>query len=107
MTTYAPGMDIVQTGDPILRARAAEVNAADIDSDAMRELVDAMVATMRAAPGVGLAAPQIGVPLRVIVVEDRAELMQSLSAAERQERRREAYPLCVVINPVLRPVGAE
>lgn len=52
------------TGDPVLHAPAAEV--ADID-DSVRELVHDMEETMAAAPGVGLAAPQVGVPLRIFV----------------------------------------
>lgn len=51
-------------GDPVLRQRAADV--ADVD-DSVRKLMDDMVDTMQAAPGVGLAAPQIGVLRRVIV----------------------------------------
>jgi peptide deformylase len=52
------------TGDPVLHAPAAEVT--DID-DSVRELVHDMEETMAAAPGVGLAAPQVGVPLRLFV----------------------------------------
>ncbi|CAN5812066.1 peptide deformylase [soil metagenome] len=51
-------------GDPVLRQRAADVT--DIDGNLVR-LVDDMVATMYAAPGVGLAAPQIGVQKRLFV----------------------------------------
>jgi peptide deformylase len=49
-----------------LRTRAAEVS--EIDAD-LRRLVDDMLETMYAAPGVGLAAPQIGIPLRVVVFD--------------------------------------
>ena len=52
--------------DKILRGKAKRVGRID---DYIKRLVDDMFETMRAAPGVGLAAPQIGVPLRVIVVE--------------------------------------
>lgn len=51
---------------PVLRSPAAEVH--EIDAD-IRRLVDDMLETMYDAPGVGLAAPQIGVPLRVIVFD--------------------------------------
>jgi peptide deformylase len=64
-----------------------------------------MVASMRAAPGVGLAAPQLGVGLRVFVVEDRTELMATLSPAELAERERVPVPLRVFVNPVVTPVG--
>lgn len=52
------------SGDPALHSPAAPV--AEID-DTVRELVRDMVETMEAAPGVGLAAPQVGVPLRIFV----------------------------------------
>jgi peptide deformylase len=53
-------------GDPVLRTKAKRVRQID---DSIRKLLDDMVETMRAAPGVGLAAPQIGVSLRVVVIE--------------------------------------
>ena len=52
--------------DPVLRQKARRVR--DIDAS-IRKLVEDMINTMRAAPGVGLAAPQVGIPLRVIVIE--------------------------------------
>jgi peptide deformylase len=73
----------------------------------MSDLVATMIATMRAAPGVGLAAPQIGVPLRVIVLEDREELQKSLTPDERRERERTPFPTRVFFNPVLSPIGEE
>ena len=57
---------IVKYGDPVLHAPAAPVERID---DEIRALFDDMVATMYAAPGIGLAAPQVGVPLRVIVID--------------------------------------
>ena len=53
-------------GDPVLRRRADEIT--DVD-DRLVRLVDDMVATMYAAPGVGLAAPQIGVEKRLFVYD--------------------------------------
>lgn len=52
--------------DPVLREKCSPVEAFDDD---LRKLVDDMVDTMHAAPGIGLAAPQIGVPRRVAVVD--------------------------------------
>ncbi len=52
--------------DPVLRNKARKVTAFGQD---LQTLIDDMIETMRVAPGVGLAAPQIDVPLRVIVVE--------------------------------------
>ncbi|QEE61374.1 peptide deformylase [Salinibacterium sp. dk2585] len=57
-------LPIVITGDPVLHTPAGPVK--DFN-DELRSLVDDMFETMDAAPGVGLAAPQVGVPLRVFV----------------------------------------
>lgn len=57
-------------GDPVLRETCREVEAVD---DEVRALVDDLMETMYAADGVGLAAPQIGVPLRVFVFDVRDE----------------------------------
>lgn len=100
-------MSIVQTGAPVLRGSAQEVPIDRIGTPAFRELVETMIATMRQAPGVGLAAPQIGVPLRVIVLEDREELLATLTAAEREERERVPFETRVFVNPVLKTIGDE
>ena len=51
--------------DPVLRQKSKRVRSID---NSIKELVNNMIETMHAAPGVGLAAPQVGVPLRVIVI---------------------------------------
>ncbi len=61
-----PALTIRQYGDPVLKERARDV--ADIDA-ALVSLVDAMVETMYAAPGMGLAANQIGVQKRIFVYD--------------------------------------
>lgn len=95
---------IVQAGDPVLRGRAAEVPVEKITTPEMQALFDRMIETMRKAPGVGLAAPQIGIPWRVIVLEDRAELMSKLTPVEIAERGRVAFAPRVLVNPVLRVI---
>ena len=98
---------IVQTGHPILRERAAEVTVQQIETAQFQQLVDTMIAVMRQAPGVGLAAPQIGVSMRVIVLEDTEQAAAHLAPQERHEREREPFPLRVFVNPVLRLQGKE
>jgi peptide deformylase len=56
---------------------------------------------MRAAPGVGLAAPQIGESIQLAVIEDRAEYIDDLPPEELAERQRSAIPFHVIINPTL------
>ena len=55
-------LPIVQVGDPVLRATAQPVAVADLAD--LVQLISEMRDTMRDAPGVGLAAPQIGLSLR-------------------------------------------
>jgi peptide deformylase len=98
---------IVQAGAPVLRERAGEVAPDRIATAEFQDLVDRMIAVMRAAPGVGLAAPQIDVALRVIVLEDTETLVAQLTEAERRERERAPFPVRVFVNPVLRHVGDE
>jgi peptide deformylase len=57
-------LEICVTGDPVLHTAARPVTAVD---DELRQLVSDMYETMDLAPGVGLAAPQVGVPLRLFV----------------------------------------
>jgi len=96
---------IVYAGDSVLRAVAAPVPLSMFGTRQLRSLVEEMVAVMRAAPGVGLAAPQIGIGWRVIVVEDDDESMAHLSEEERLERGRVRLPLTAIINPVLKRIG--
>ena len=57
---------ILVVGNPVLRQKAKKVSQVDRP---LQKLIDDMIETMKAAPGVGLAAPQIGVPLRLAVIE--------------------------------------
>ena len=59
-------LPILVAPDPRLKAKARRVAAVDDD---VRRLMDDMLETMYAAPGIGLAAPQVGVPRRVLVVD--------------------------------------
>lgn len=61
-----PVRDIVTLPNPVLRRKAHKVIVFDKD---LQELIDDMIETLRDAPGVGLAAPQVGESIRLIVVE--------------------------------------
>lgn len=75
-------MEIKKYPDEVLKKKASPVDVIDAD---MRRLVDDMVETMYAAPGVGLAAPQVGVSKRIVVID--------ISNDE------EKHPLIVLVNP--------
>ena len=106
-TMAAPEIPIVQTGNPVLRARAKDVPVEQIGTPEFQKLIARMTEAMRKAPGVGLAAPQLGVSLRILVLEDPEALQASLTPQERAERERTPVPLRVIINPTLTPIGEE
>ena len=99
--------DIVQTGDPVLRRPARPLTAEEIATPFVQELIVSMRQTMLAAPGVGLAAPQVGEGLQVVVVEDAGGSPETMSAARREELGRDELPFTVLINPVVQPAGEE
>lgn len=70
-------LDIVTEGDPRLRQKAHRVRTVD---DAIRRLAADMHETMLDAPGVGLAAPQVGIPLRLFVVHVPKDYVEEGSA---------------------------
>ncbi len=98
-------LKIVQAGDPVLRKRSRPLTKEEITSAQIQQLIDLMRTTMREAPGVGLAAPQIGQSIQLAVIEDRATYISDLSADELEERQRSAIPFHVIINPKLSVVG--
>jgi peptide deformylase len=100
-------LKVWQAGDPALRRNARPLSVDDILSPRTQDLIEWMRETMHDAPGVGLAAPQVGLPLQLAVIEDSAELIQSLSAAQIAERGRRPVPFHVVINPTLTVQGNE
>jgi len=94
-------LKIVQAGDPVLRKQSRPLTKDEIGSPSIQLLIELMRNTMREAPGVGLAAPQIGKSLQLAVIEDRAEYLTRLSADELAETQRAAIPFHVIINPKL------
>ncbi|HWF91264.1 MAG TPA: peptide deformylase [Terriglobales bacterium] len=94
-------LKIVQAGEEVLRQQARALTRDEIVSPYIQQLVEHMRDTMRDAPGVGLAAPQIGESVQLIVIEDRAEYQRELTSAQLEERGRKPIPFHVLINPRL------
>ncbi len=92
-------LKIVQVGEPVLRQRARPLLQEEIALPETQQLIVWMHETMRDAPGVGLAAPQVGLPLQLAVIEDRPEYSKDVSADRLAERERQAVPFQVLINP--------
>ncbi len=93
---------IVAAGDPVLR-RPAEPYDGQLGPALLARFVEALRLTMHAAPGVGLAAPQVGVGLRIAVIEDPATVPEEVRTA----RARVPVPFRVLVNPVYAPVGGD
>jgi peptide deformylase len=94
-------LKICEAGEQVLRQRARALTAGEIRSPQIQELIACMYETMRAAPGVGLAAPQIGLGLQLAVIEDRQESLTTLPKEYAAERLRTAVAPHVIINPTL------
>jgi peptide deformylase len=96
-------LPIVECGDPVLRRPAEPVSASELGTSELQLLIARMRATMYAAPGVGLAAPQVGVSIQLAVLQDGQERWGQLTEDERTARERNDLPFTVLVNPVLRP----
>lgn len=91
-------LPIVAAGHPVLRG-VAEPYDGQLDAGLLERFVTALRETMLAAPGVGLAAPQVGIPLSIAVVEDRARGPREALDA----RDRTPLPFRVLLNPSYEP----
>jgi peptide deformylase len=96
-----PVLKIVQAGDPVLRRAARALSLDELRSPQLQGLILAMRETMRDAPGVGLAAPQVGESLQLVVIEDPPELQVGLSPEQLAERERAPVAFHVLVNPEL------
>jgi peptide deformylase len=92
-------LKIVQVGEPVLRQKARPLLTEEIALAETQQLIEWMRDTMRDAPGVGLAAPQIGLPIQLAVIEDRSEYSKDIAAERLSERERRSVPFQVLINP--------
>ena len=91
--------EIVEIGHPVLRERAREVTPEELRSGELQQLIDDMIATMRAANGAGLAANQVAETVRVAVVEVREGNVRY--------PYKPPIPLTVIVNPLIEPLDEE
>ena len=94
-------LKIVQAGEPVLRRVARPLTTDEIRSAGVKQLVVLMRETMRDAPGVGLAAPQIGEALQLAVIEDRAEYIDGMPEEMRLAQGRKPVAFHALFNPRL------
>lgn len=93
-------LPIVQVGEPVLRQKA-ELYSGQLSKKTLNRLVEVMRKTMLEAPGVGLAAPQVGLDLALAVIEDH------LRDDEDDPREVAELPFRTIINPSYEPVGED
>lgn len=91
---------IVQAGHPVLRQEAAPFDG-QISPGELEQLIAVMRHVMHEAPGVGLAAPQLGIPLQVAVLEDQYDVDPEAAAV----RHRTPLDFLAILNPRYSPVG--
>nr|XP_046249802.1 peptide deformylase, mitochondrial [Scatophagus argus] len=97
-----PYSHVCQVGDPVLRSHATAVDPAAITGPEIQKVISTMVKVMRKLECVGLSAPQIGVPLRILVLEYPKKMFEESSPAAREYRGLSVQPLRVFVNPQLR-----
>jgi len=98
-------LKILSVGDPALRNVSRTLTRAEILSAPIQNLIEWMRETVRDAPGVGLAAPQVGESVQLAVIEDRLEYHKALTEAELKERERKEIPFHVIVNPAIELLG--
>jgi peptide deformylase len=92
-------LKVARLGHPVLRMKASEVEAADIKAGKFRALVDDMIETMHEYEGVGLAGPQVHLPLRIFVFEVQEKVAKRRGIAKLNAG--------VFFNAVYEPIGTE
>jgi peptide deformylase len=100
-------LKIYQTGQPVLRKKAKQVSKKLLAKKETQELIDLMIKTLRDAPGVGLAAPQVGEQLQIFIVDDKAEYHEQVPKAVLKAQERKPIPLKVFVNPELEVIEHE
>jgi peptide deformylase len=100
-------LNLLQVGEPILREKARALSPEEIASERIQQLIHSMRETLHAAPGVGLAAPQIGEGIQLAIVEDLAEYMKEVPQEDLAIRERRPVPFHVIINPRITSCGNE
>jgi peptide deformylase len=92
-------LKVARLGHPVLRMKASDVEAADIRAGKFRALIDDMIETMHEYEGVGLAGPQVHLPLRIFVFEVQEKVAKRRGIAK--------VNAGVFFNAVYEPIGTE
>ena len=94
-------LKISNAGEAVLRDQARAIGPEELRGAEIQQLIQHMRDTMLDAPGVGLAAPQVGMPLQLAVIEDRQDYFAGFTTEQIAERQRVPVPFHAIVNPVL------
>ncbi|XP_044126379.1 peptide deformylase, mitochondrial [Bufo gargarizans] len=97
-----PYKRVTQTGDPVLRVKTQAVPRDRISHPDTQVVLKRLVQLLESCGCVGLSAPQLGVPLRIIALELREEMCQLVPPDVRAQREMDPFPLKIFINPAMR-----
>jgi peptide deformylase len=100
-------LKLIQAGDQKLRIKSKPVPRESIQSRETQEIIDFMIETLRDAPGVGLAAPQVGINQQIIILEDKAKYLENVPKELITEQNRKPFKLQVLINPELEIIESD
>lgn len=101
-TVKPPYSHVTQIGDPVLRRVAEEVPTDMIKSKEVELIVERMIQVLKKYNCVGLAAPQIGLSLRIIVMHFEEKVRKVYTKSEYESRQMSELPLTVFINPEMK-----
>ncbi|XP_077371648.1 peptide deformylase, mitochondrial [Festucalex cinctus] len=93
---------VCQVGDPVLRSKAVAVDPSDIKGPEVQKVINTLVKVMRKMECVGISAPQIGVPLRIVALEYPQKMLDEDSPVSRKARGLSVQPLRIFVNPQMR-----
>ena len=96
-----PYSHIVQLGDPVLRVKCDPVEASDIKSEEVQEIIKTMKFVINRFDCLGLSAPQIGVPLQIMMCQFTERQFKFWSEEIQNQRGMEVIPMKIFINPKL------
>jgi peptide deformylase len=99
-------LKLCQAGQPILRKPAKRVTKPQLQTQRVQDVIDFMITTLRDAPGVGLAAPQVGESLQIVIVEDKGSYHETVPKTLLAESNRKPVGLKVLVNPTLEIIDA-
>jgi peptide deformylase len=101
----ATTLKMYKSVNAVLRSMARQLSVDEVRSKNIQQLIEWMRYTMYDASGVGLAAPQVGVPFQLAVIEHKREYMQDIPAESLKERDRQPVPFHVIIDPRITDYG--